>query len=261
MKKCPTCNQFFGDENAFCLEDGTPLLPETASAGPGGFVSSGDMPTRYISRPTAVPAPVGSSRGSSSNILYLVIGILATALVGLGAYMFLLRDNGKQTNPVNNAPPPANNTVATPPPQAAAPAVNAGNTAGAVPSPPPANPIPALAGRWAGEISYPSGSAFSAQADLTETGPGQVRGQIVWTLLRSSNPAKKDKVGVSATEYVQGSLDPSGRALNLSGNNKTDPADIIILDKYRLTVSPDGKSMSGISFGGKVRGRVSLRRF
>ena len=28
MKKCPQCNNSYGDENLFCLDDGTPLTAE-----------------------------------------------------------------------------------------------------------------------------------------------------------------------------------------------------------------------------------------
>lgn len=260
MKKCPNCGQFFSDENGFCLEDGTPLVWEGPS--PGAVVSpSGDMPTQYIPRPLITSSvPVPAPRGNS-NVLYLVIGVLATALVGLGAYMFLLGDYGKQPAPVNNGTSQANTAPASGSPQSPAPAGNTVNAANPV-SPPPA-PVPnvVLTGKWSGEIAYPSGSAFSAQAELAEAAPGQVRGQIVWTLLRTSNPAKRDKIGVSATEFVQGSLDPARRTLNLRGYNKTDPGGIIILDGYRLAVSADGQSMSGPSLGGKTPGRFSLRRY
>ena len=87
MKKCPNCNQIFSDDNDFCLNDGTPLISDNTS-----------QPTLIVNTPASTAQPfnhaaLGPSTGSS-NMLYLVIGVLATTLVGIAAYAFLLRDTG-----------------------------------------------------------------------------------------------------------------------------------------------------------------------
>lgn len=254
MKKCPSCSQVFDDSNDYCLNDGTALVPDTGQQSAGGFQSSGEMPTQYLRGPQPTSAaPVGNP----SNVLYLIIGILATALVGVGIYFLFLRDSSKPAEKANANVSPAKET----PTPASSPQATPGSITNiAIPAaPPPVDPNLTATGRWSGEISYSYGAAFSAQADFTDSGGGQVRGQIVWTVLRSKNPRKKDKVGMSATELVQGTFDASSRVLTISGTSVSDPS-LIIKDKYRLTMTPDGRSMSGASFGGKVPGRVTLRR-
>jgi hypothetical protein len=241
MKKCPQCGRHYGEEIDFCLQDAAPLVWDAA---PG----AGDVPSYGGVPPLPPPQTQNPVPGGNSNILYLVVGILATALVALSAYIFLLRDTGKQSKITGSASPELAAPAAAPSPRVTAPPQ------------PAAAPIPGPAGRWTGQIAYPSGSSFSAQVDILETGAGRVSGQIVWTLLKTSNPAKKDRVGVSATEFVQGTFDATGRILSLEGYNETDPDDIIIRDKYRLTISVDGRNMSGPSLGGKVPGKLSLRR-
>jgi hypothetical protein len=79
MKKCPHCRRTFDEDYEFCLEDGTRLTAE-----PGGFQTSGEMPTRYIPRPlSAAPAPAAPSR-----LPYVIIAILAAVIVAGGAYFF-----------------------------------------------------------------------------------------------------------------------------------------------------------------------------
>lgn len=248
MKKCPSCFQLFGDENDFCLNDGTPLVVES-----GSYRSSGDMPTQFI--PRAQPT-VANSGGGNSAVLYLVIGVLATALIAVGIYLFFLRDtpSGKEsaTGPVQ---PTAASPASTP---------NAVNTASQLPAvKPPAPQIdPDLtpAGNWSGGLTYGNGSAFSASVRLDQSAAGQVTGQIVWTLLRTANPKKMGLSGQSATEFVSGTFDAVTKTVTLAGVRKDDPAGMIILDKYRLTISDDGRSMNGISFGGKSRGTFRLKK-
>ena len=48
------------------------------------------------------------------------------------------------------------------------------------------------------------------------------------------------------------------RVMNLFGTNVT--SDLIIRDKYRVTISPDGRSLSGVSYGGKTRGQLTMRK-
>ena len=116
------------------------------------------------------------------------------------------------------------------------------------------------AGSWSGDLSYPSGASFSAQADLTDEGGGRVRGQIVWTLVRTGNRGKTDKIGLSATEFVQGTYDAATRMLSLNGYNESDANNLIILDKYRVILAEDNRRLNGYSFGGRVRGNFSLKR-
>lgn len=247
MKKCPSCYQLFGDENDFCLNDGTPLVVES-----GSFRPSGDVPTQFI--PRAQPT-TSTSGGGSSAILYVVIGVLATALVAVCVYLIFLRDTPK------NAEVAAANTnqAASSPAGQASPA---GTPINAVvkPAAPAINPNLTPAGNWQGSLSYASGTAFSAAVNLDQSPTGQVTGQIVWSLLRTANPKKMGMAGQSATEFVNGTFDAATKTLTLVGVRKNDPANMIILDKYRLTISDDGRSLSGVSFGGKAKGTFRLQK-
>jgi hypothetical protein len=259
MKRCSRCGRVFGVEFDFCLDDGTPLVAGSGLPPPAAFQVPEEVPTQVISRHQRVAA---SPAGGSNIVLYLIIGIITLALVAVGAFAVLSRILQK---PANQAGGPAtlpqtftNNTSPTP-----APTIQPTPISAATPMPPlpPSTDRPAAPnGNFSGSLSYPSGSAFSARADLTTNDNGQVRGSIVWTLLRSSNPAKMSKAGSSATEFVQGTFDPATRTVTISGYSKNDPASLIILDKYRLTVSPDGRRLDGVSLGGRTRGTFILTR-
>ncbi|MBK6724637.1 MAG: hypothetical protein IPG58_15625 [Acidobacteria bacterium] len=252
MKNCPSCNQIFTDDNDFCLNDGTLLV--FASAG-----LSNNVPTevvQYRQTSQSVPQP----DGGSSNILYLLIGVLATALVGIGIYLFVSRDSESRAENRNSAPAPANSQ---PQPNTATPATTSNLPPNINAATPPERPATTVSpnGNWTGNISYPSGSAFSAKASFSDTGSGQVSGQILWTLLKTSNPQKAGLVGSSATEFVRGNFDSATRTLSVAGYDTDDPTgNLVIVDKYRLTISSDGRSISGFSYGGKSRGRFSLRK-
>ncbi|MDQ6653380.1 MAG: hypothetical protein M3Y84_11625, partial [Acidobacteriota bacterium] len=107
MKRCPTCNKTFTDQNlSFCIDDGTPLVPVnmsgddeatvvSSSAGNPGSHSTGDSSSGEASVPAYQPpgsyVPPGSSRdvpGQRKRKAWRwVIAILAIVLIvfaGLG---------------------------------------------------------------------------------------------------------------------------------------------------------------------------------
>ncbi len=92
MKNCPNCGHAFGDENDFCLNDGTRLVAEYNS-----------QPTVVVNRPAAPvydQRPTGKS-GGSQFLTFGIILILAMAAVGFGVAYFMSREidtAGKQTN-------------------------------------------------------------------------------------------------------------------------------------------------------------------
>lgn len=94
MKTCPNCNQAFGDENDFCLEDGTRL----AVPGGPGFNTDyrpEEVPTQYIPGPRTTQNAAAST---SSAWVYPVIGVLFGLVVVLGFFAFF---NGS-SNDVNS---------------------------------------------------------------------------------------------------------------------------------------------------------------
>jgi hypothetical protein len=102
MKRCPQCDQYFNNEDVFCLNDGSVL----ETAGP----SANDTPTQVLAAPFtgAVEKTAGGSR------FYWIIGSMALVIVFLlgGMFVLLLR-------PV---PPPAIETAGNKPGSSQTPA-------------------------------------------------------------------------------------------------------------------------------------------
>lgn len=94
MKNCPNCGHSFGDENDFCLNDGTRLVADYNS-----------QPTVVVNRPVVssqlYDQPSPGKSGWTQFLTFGIILILAMAAVGFGVAYFMARENdtqGKQTN-------------------------------------------------------------------------------------------------------------------------------------------------------------------
>ncbi|HEY0460215.1 MAG TPA: hypothetical protein VGC97_13840 [Pyrinomonadaceae bacterium] len=119
-----------------------------------------------------------------------------------------------------------------------------------------------FAGNWQGQLLYSSGATYIANISLSGDGKGKIKGQIIWTLQRTANPQKADKINLTATEFIRGTFDENNKTLNLMGYDKDDPGNLgIILDKYILSLSDDGLQITGNSYGGKTTGNFTLKRF
>ena len=95
MKKCPNCQQIFSDDNQFCLNDGTVLYVSEAGQSPV-FQTPDSAPTQFFSPP--LPASAAKAPADSSKWLFLIIGVMATALLALGITFFMSRTpNEKET--------------------------------------------------------------------------------------------------------------------------------------------------------------------
>jgi hypothetical protein len=255
MKRCPKCQQIFpGDDSVFCIDDGATLVPHTAT--PDSGYISGDAPTQVLQRPSSPPA----GGENSTKWLYLVIGVLATALVAGGVIIYLTR--GKEDKP-GNTPAAANTNYKTVTPDNSAPAKNtaAVNTPAA-----PGNTAPSMrlspGGNWAGDWTSPSGAYLTIKVNLDDDGAGNVQGQIEWTLRRTTRPEKMNKIGMTAIEYVRGKYDPSTRNLTMSGYRKDDPNNVLVMvDDYRLGLTADNRGLNGAARnGGKWDGKIKLQR-
>lgn len=249
MKKCPQCSQFFEEDNDFCLNDGERLVSSTDHAASAAYYT----PTQVMYTPAATPA----QNSVTSPLLYMVIGILATALVAVAAFAYIFA--GRSSEDKKAAEPQASPAKE----QQSTPASEVRATAPAANAPPPVNPSPASppeptfdssvtpTGNWSGDwVHNKRTSSFTANMELRQTGPS-VEGRIVWTLTRSSNPQKMYKSGLNAVEYVRGTFDPATRLVRLRGYRKEDSNNLgIILDSYNLSISADSRSMSGTSKNG-----------
>lgn len=95
MKKCPNCSRNFDDDNDYCPEDGTSLVPDSGGQPSGTFQSSGEMPTQVVNRPNATnpqligqPVPVRAGSNTSQFLIFGVILLLAVTAVGFAVAYF-----------------------------------------------------------------------------------------------------------------------------------------------------------------------------
>jgi hypothetical protein len=127
----------------------------------------------------------------------------------------------------------------------------------------PGHPIPeaekaALEREWAGKFTQP-GAAFDAQLRLRVLDDGAVEGKIHWTYTKTDDEKAKRNVGLSGTECVWGSYDPTTRLLVFDGYRRDDPHMILGLDRYRLTLGENGQTLGGTTWAnGTNEGRFNL---
>jgi hypothetical protein len=257
MKKCPNCGQPYSDDDLFCVTDGTTLVPGVPESAQGGY-NSGNAPTQVLQRSLSQSA----GPKSNSNLLYMVIGILATALVGLTVVFYVTRskESGKEkteANYSNSSTEYKTSQVNSNLPKNSTPASVVSEPAN-VPISNPYSPR----GTWAGDWTSPSGAYLTIKLNLNDDGAGNVQGQIEWTLQRTNRPEKMNKIGMSAVEYVRGKYDTSSRNLTMSGYRKDDPNNVLVMvDDYRLSISQDDRNLNGAARnGGKWDGKMRLQR-
>ncbi len=92
MKSCPRCNQTFDGATDFCVDDGTPLEVDRS------FVSA-DVPTQVF---TPVPTKT-DSRTETGKLIYVAVGVMATAIIALVAFLMYLPSDEKN-RPTNQNP-------------------------------------------------------------------------------------------------------------------------------------------------------------
>ena len=273
MKECPNCKKHFTDDLFFCLYDGVPLTeshddvvdhyaPTEAAINIDQSLRTEVLPNFGRSDPTQLsPVIEQTPPRSASKLPYLIIGVLALAFVGLAAAMIVV--NRDLIFPASNTTAKAANETKPTPVPTPTPLVTItsqpSNTVKTV-TQPAANLNPA--GKWKGEWSTTSGTLFDFELSLNETGANGVEGQIKWTMRKTARPDKQDKIGLSATEFVRGTFDPASRTLNMSGYDKDDPNGMLVmLDVYKLNVSSDGHTLTGLARNGtKWNGHIKLTR-
>lgn len=258
MKTCPQCRNIFNDDLNFCLDDGTTLIYESDAEKTIAFAN--EIPTQIIP-PAQVTSQISTS--NSSKWLFLIIGVLTTALAGMVLFIFIFRENKEDTNVLANVK--NTETNAKPLEKKSEPAgkdisnsneTNSVKTEKAVNSVSNTIPNPVVNeslspdGVWMGDWNSKSAD-YTANVTLEEKN-GKVNGRIVWTLTHTKNQKKSYKIGATAVEYVQGTYDSQTRILNLRGIRKDDPNSIVILDRYNLSLSADNQTIIGKSINGKL---------
>lgn len=261
MKQCPQCNQTFTDDNSFCQMDGTILILANQTDETVAFSTvDNNAPTQFISTPnpvTSMPAKSGIP-----GWVFLVMGIMGTALVALVAFIFLMpkAENALNASASKNNQPEITKSAKEEPKEeikidnkpefkTPVPTQSADNV-----STPTQPNFSSPAGNWTGDWSSKN-TTYTATIFLEET-DGVIAGKIDWNLTKTSNSKKSNKIGSSATEYVKGTYNYQTGKLFLRGYSKDDPSDIIILDKYNLSMSKDNTQLSGKS----INGNFILRR-
>lgn len=120
---------------------------------------------------------------------------------------------------------------------------------------------PVFVGNWQGEWSNPTGYVYIADMQLTAASDGSILGKIHWILKQSPNAEEQAKLGMSGTEFVSGTYDANSRVLTFEGISKSDPNNILGLDKYKLLLADNSNVMGGITLNnGNWRGVFSLMR-
>ncbi|MCY7347490.1 MAG: hypothetical protein LH614_14900, partial [Pyrinomonadaceae bacterium] len=242
------------------LNDGTTLSDVSETAPPPFFQTPDSAPTQFMSLP---PTSAAKSSSDSSKWLYLIIGVMATALIALGITVFLSRNSTEKETAKTEPGVKSNENVSTTNQSNAEnktsePPNNKSNTTAFAPPRlmPSINPNLNPAGRWSGD--WTSNKAYwTATMVLNDNGGGRFAGEIYWTLQRHTNPKKSGKSGATATEYVQGTFNPATRTLSLSGYRKDDPQNVAVLDRYSLILAENNQSLGG---GSKTNGRFNLSR-
>ena len=103
--------------------------------------------------------------------------------------------------------------------------------------------LPDLSGRWVGRWAGPKGHTYAGEMVLETAEGGVVSGRIKWTLERSLVERELDKIGLSATEVVEGKF--RGDRLDLRGIRTEGPKKVIGLDRYRLVLAENDRVLAG----------------
>jgi hypothetical protein len=116
-------------------------------------------------------------------------------------------------------------------------------------------------GPWHGFWTSPEGYLYEAVMNLRPGDGGAVEGEINWTLRKSPRPAEQAKLGMTGVEFVRGTYYGATGTLKVDGYRKTDPNTILGLDKYRLVVSDDSRTLGGITWSAdRWSGQILLKR-
>lgn len=262
MKQCPNCKQLYADDILYCLSDGTVLAAQkpvaTAAAAPKNPVwiyAAGSVAVlvvaavivfALISRSNDKTSHTESVKSSESEKTRVssnktndtkITNKSEQSTGNQSERSDIIEKQSEKSNIIEN--------------QTSADSRKS-NLSSAI------TPV----GKWKGKWTASLGSSFNTELILTDEGGGKIGGKLIWTLRETINPKKIEKIGQSATEYVEGSYDAATRKLNLSGYDKDDPYELINLDDYYLTLSINNKRLEGVAQSrGRLDGRFALTRY
>lgn len=249
MKQCPNCKQFYANDVMFCLSDGTVL---------------------------SVDSPAAPATSQKNPIWMYIAGGAASLIFGV-VIIFTLFHVLKPDNNTNSTKIPETTKTRTSSDKMNVTKINEeselsgernkrsdiieNQTITESPKSDSSSHI-SPAGKWKGKWLASVGSSFVAELILKDEGEGKISGKIIWTLRETINPKKMEKIGQSATEYVEGNYDAETRKLTISGYDKDDPYELINLDDYYMTLSSNNRRLGGVAQSrGRLDGRFDLARY
>lgn len=117
-------------------------------------------------------------------------------------------------------------------------------------------------GTW---IRLSTGYLFEFDLHLEHGTGNMVQGYFNWKFLKcDENDAfavsyYKDKIGMTAKEYIRGTWDANSHTYYLKGYKKDDPNEIISLDEYQLKVDENGDLGGETKSQGTWLGRINAK--
>lgn len=235
MKICHKCNRRFPDDDLYCLYDGSDLVSDSTLRPPVPL-ASGESQVQF---PITLSQPIGNSASKTSPLLFMLIGVLGTALFGVIFYVFLLSDKSNETD----SPQRIENASANVPPRVASPANSV--------------PQPTASAKSHEEIQSEIKKVIAAWENASESRDVNVYMGYYADVLGYYNKASASKAFVRADKQKAFSKFP-----------------IVSVDitNEKISVNPDGRdaeaqfdkewTFSGeCEFSGKVRQQLRFRKF
>lgn len=113
---------------------------------------------------------------------------------------------------------------------------------------PAAEPPPAESTVWDGECRNPTGYVYACRVRIKISAANRVTGSVQWSLKASPNAAEQLAIGRKARASVKGTFDPSSRRIVIGSYSEDDQYDLINVNEYALSLSADGRTLSGETY-------------
>jgi hypothetical protein len=181
MKRCPACQRAYGDEQNFCLDDGTTLVADAAGSYGHSNAQTEVMQSpqtagnRYAPQtqpppfgaPYATPAYAASQPQKRSPLPWILLGALVL-IAGVVGIILATRDSGTTTTGISNP--------------GSTPSASPGSTPRSSPAPPTSSGITYNSDDGRFQITLPPGfSTFKSQKQNQATPAGNIELNILQT--------------------------------------------------------------------------------
>lgn len=113
---------------------------------------------------------------------------------------------------------------------------------------PAAEAPPAASTIWDGECRDPTGYVYDCRVRIKISAANRVTGSVQWSLKASPNADEQLAIGRKAKASVKGTFDPSSRRIVIGSYSEDDPYGLIDVNEYALSLSADGRTLSGETY-------------